>query len=161
MANTPQTELDDLGSARYDADTAAFGERDASAFLAQRIRLRPTHAATSLDPETQSKIQEWKTFQYVTDDVDEREERKGDLHGGQLHRENRAAARAEKGKGKGRGGRGGGRGGGAEGVGVLQAGFAVPGEKAPPLAKGFPEEVTRDEARELFWGDEIVKEREG
>ncbi|KAF2870463.1 hypothetical protein BDV95DRAFT_573880, partial [Massariosphaeria phaeospora] len=99
-------------------------------------------------------------------DINEREELKGDLHGGQLHRQNRAARMGPElepqpyagrggggyGRGGGGGGRGGrgGRGGGPVAADSLCAGRKPPGD-VPPLAKGYAEELSGD----LFFKDPI------
>ena len=89
MAHPTSTEAADLSASRYDADTAAFVDRDKAGLLAHRIRVPAGRAVAG----TEAKVFAWTKFQYVTDETDEREGRKEDLHGGQLPRENRAAER--------------------------------------------------------------------
>lgn len=107
----------------------------------------------------------WSTFQYETDERDDREERKGDLHGGQLHRQNRAARgeptgppppRASSGRGRGGRGRGGHNGlNGQNGQGAqdeLQPKICARAQEGVPnLAKGKPQELSDD----LFWDKPI------
>jgi hypothetical protein len=153
----PDAELADLGRARYDHDTAAVGDRDSALFAGGPIHIRQGRAAKGMD----AQVFAWNTFQYETEDRNEREELKGDLHGGQLHRQNRAARgelppppmeRVHAG-----GGRGGMRGRAARerradtGPDGLRAGMK-PDHEAPPLAKGIPEELSPD----LFWDEPIV-----
>lgn len=107
-------------------------------------------------------------MQYTDEGKNEKEEMKGDLHRGQLHRENRAArappveetqrfGRDRRGGALGRGERGG-RGRGGRG-GILQdrkdEGLVAgrrPDVDALPLAKGFAEELDRS----LFWNGPII-----
>ncbi|KAF2683929.1 hypothetical protein K458DRAFT_303387 [Lentithecium fluviatile CBS 122367] len=155
------TELADLGRARFDHDTAAIGDRDSALFVGGAVHVRPGRAASGLD----AQVFAWTAFQYETEDRNEREELKGDLHGGQLHRQNRAA-RGELAppppttivRAAGRGGRGyaGVRGvrqtanvgTGSDG---LKAGMKL-SDEALPLAKGISEELSAD----LFWKEESV-----
>lgn len=162
-------ELFDLGIARFDQDTAAVGDRDLALHASQPVIARAGRAPRGLE----SQVHAWNTFQYTTDEVNGREELKGDLHGGQLHRENRAAAnpqgmaptgsggRGSRG-GFERGGRGGARGGRAGGTGRgggrddgqmegLCAG-RKPDFDAPPMAKGMAEEMDKS----MFWDEPIV-----
>ncbi|KAJ4308150.1 hypothetical protein N0V94_009473 [Neodidymelliopsis sp. IMI 364377] len=159
---TSSTELADLGAARFDHDTAASGDRDYALNSYAPVNVQAGHAPQGLE----SQVFAWNTFQYTTSDKDEREEKKGDLHEGQLHRQNRAAAGgsvavmghqerlSSYGRG-GRGGRGGGRGGGTgprDGkIDALCAG-SKPEGNAPPLAKGFAEELDKS----MFWDEPIV-----
>jgi hypothetical protein len=151
------TELADLGRDRYDHDTAAVGDRDHALFAGGPVNVRQGRASAGMG----AQVFAWNTFQYETEDRNEREELKGDLHGGQLHRQNRAARgelqpppmeRAPAG-GRGRGARG--RAArerqtdlGPDG---LQAGMK-PDYDAPPLAKGIPEELSAD----MFWDGPIT-----
>lgn len=155
------TELADLGRDRFDHDTAAIGDRDDALFVGGPVNIRQGRAAAGMD----AQVFAWNTFQYETEDRNEREELKGDLHGGQLHRQNRAARGElppppmERGAGRGRGGGRGGRGGRAAherqldntAADALKAGMK-PDHEAPPLAKGFPEELSLD----MFWNKPIV-----
>lgn len=115
----------------------------------------------------------WSTFQFTTEERDEREEMKGELHDGVLHRLNREARGEnsggvrEEGMGGygGRGGRGGGRGRGGrwgraageqqrdDGRGdALCAGRKMGGNGVPPLAKGMSEEMDKS----MFWDGPIA-----
>ena len=157
------TEIMDLGRERFDKDVAAANDRDTSLYYAPgTVRLQQGRAPKGME----SKVWAWTTMQYTDEEKNEKEEMKGDLHGGQLHRQNRAARAPDEsqrfvGDGrsgmvgrKQRGGRGGGRGGGIvqdrkdEG---LVAG-RKPDHDAPPLAKGFAEEMDRS----MFWEEAIV-----
>jgi hypothetical protein len=101
----------------------------------------------------EQEIFQWNTFQYETSDRNSREELKGDLHGGQLHRQNRAArgepigppppreTRKRRGGGMGQEER--------NGVQVLVCGRES--ENAPKMAKGKPKELED----ELFWEEPI------
>lgn len=158
------TELADLGTARFDHDTAAVGDKDYAliSYTHAPVTVQAGRAPKGLE----SQVFAWNTFQYTTTERDEKEEKKGDLHEGQLHRANRAAAGipppvmaydnrpASYGSGGGRGGRGG-RGGGAAGrtdgqLDALCAGRKPEGN-APPLAKGFAEELDKS----MFWNEPI------
>ncbi|KAF1952380.1 hypothetical protein CC80DRAFT_572592 [Byssothecium circinans] len=146
------TELADLGRARFDHDVAAFGDRDTAAFAPNPVFIRQGRAAAGMEDQ----VHAWNTFQYATDDKNEREALKGDLHGGQLHRENRAA-RGEVPRtpmerpGRGGGGRGGRMGVQDKGPEVLTAGRKGAVD-APPLAKGYAKEL----GKEMFWDGPIV-----
>jgi hypothetical protein len=161
-------ELADLGIKRFDQDTAAIGDHDFALHANQPVITRAGRAPRGLE----SQVHAWNTFQYTTDEVDSREELKGDLHGGQLHRENRAAANPQgmapmdfsggRGRGFERGGRAGARGGRAGGAGRggvrddgqmegLCAG-RKPDFDAPPMAKGMAEEMDKS----MFWDEPIV-----
>ncbi|KAF2034228.1 hypothetical protein EK21DRAFT_49632, partial [Setomelanomma holmii] len=166
------TELADLGRARFDHDTAEATNRDAALFSAAPVAVRQGRAPKGLEDQ----VFAWNTFKYTTEERDDREELKGDLHEGQLHRQNRAARdpMAGMGGGMGGGGRGGmmgggsmGRAGGVAGGGrggtrsrggrkedagshTLCAGRKPAGE-APPLAKGFAEELDKS----MFWDSPI------
>ncbi|RMZ70069.1 1114670KZM18619.1 methyltransferase [Pyrenophora seminiperda CCB06] len=165
-ARRHQVELADLGRDRFDQDVAAIGDRD----YALTVH-RPIVAPTGRAPRgMESAVHAWTTFQYTTEEVNAREELKGDLHGGQLHRENRAArdpqavmAQMARGGGGGGGGRGGGRGGrGGRNGGREQVdddGFWAarkPDYEGPPVAKGMAEEMDKS----MFWESEILKESE-
>lgn len=167
------TELADLGQARFDHDTAEATDRDASLFTHQPVTIRQGRAPKGLE----NAVFAWNTFKYTTEERDDREELKGDLHEGQLHRQNRAA-RGDEGDGgrggfgrqgggfgcgrgggmMGRGGAGGGRGGrggrAERDDGMMDALCAgrKPEGDAPPLAKGFAEELSKD----MFWDGPIV-----
>jgi hypothetical protein len=161
-------ELFDLGITRFDQDTAAIGDRDYALHATQPVIARAGHAPRGLE----SQVHAWNTFQYTTDEVNEREELKGDLHGGQLHRENRAAANPQGagasgkggyggrggmdrgGRGAARGARAAGAGRGAGGGGQLEGLCAgrKPDFDAPPLAKGMAEEMDKS----MFWDGPIV-----
>lgn len=160
---TSSTELADLGAARFDHDTAAVGDKDyaLTSYHHAPVTVQAGRAPKGLE----NQVFAWNTFQYTTTERDEKEERKGDLHEGQLHRANRAAAGipppvmahenrpASYGSG-GRGGRGGGGGGGV-GRDDAQLDALCAGRKpegiAPPLAKGFAEELDKS----LFWDEPI------
>jgi hypothetical protein len=147
-------EAADLGQARYDEDTAAIGDRDHALYANGPVLVRQGRAPAGMEQQAYA----WSTFHIETDERDGREELKGDLHGGQLHRQNRAARgelmgppppREPRG---GRGGRGG-QGGGQQGNPALEP--LVCGRKVddntPKLAKGKPEELDDD----LFWNTPI------
>jgi hypothetical protein len=156
------TELADLGRERFDHDTAQITDRDASLHSNARVTVRQGRAPRGLE----NKVFAWTTFQYTTDQRDDREELKGDLHEGQLHRLNKAARDPQPmmgfggdNGGGGRGGRGGGRGGrggradrGDGKADALCAGRKPEGKAVPPMAKGFPEELDKS----LFWDEPIV-----
>jgi hypothetical protein len=152
-------ELADLGRERFDQDTAEATDRDYALNSQQPVIARAGRAPRGLE----NQVFAWNTFQYTTDETNGREELKGDLHGGQLHRENRAAREGPQmgpmsggmmGGGGGRG-RGGGRGGrAARDDGLLDALCAgrKPENDAPPLAKGMAEEMDKS----MFWDRPIV-----
>lgn len=160
------TELADLGAARFNHDTAAVGDRDyaLTSYTQAPVTVQAGRAPKGLE----GQVFAWNTFQYTTTERDEKEERKGDLHEGQLHRANRAASgkapstmahenRPASYGGGGRGGRAGrgGRGGGAAvqdnaRLDALCAGRKPEGN-APPLAKGFAEELDKS----MFWDEPI------
>jgi phytoene dehydrogenase-like protein len=158
-------ELADLGQARFDHDTAEATDRDAALFSHQPIAVRQGRAPKGLE----NKVFAWNTFKYTTDERDDREELKGELHEGQLHRQNRAAREPEgfavQGGRFGGGARGGSEmkgGGGGRGAGngglerydsradALCAGRMQ--GNTPPLAKGYAEELSKD----MFWDEPIV-----
>ena len=155
------TELADLGRARFDQDTAAVGDRDFALYTHQPVAVRSGRAPKGLE----NQVFAWNTFQYTTEELDEREALKGDLHEGQLHRQNRAAragpppppppqpahmmrGRAAMSGSKGGGGMGGGRNGAEDALCAARK----PEGRAPPLAKGFPEELDKS----MFWDEAIV-----
>lgn len=148
------TELADLGRERFDHDTAAIDNRDFALYAQQPVDVKAGRAPAGLE----CKVFEWHTFQYTTEERDNREELKGNLHEGQLHRQNRAARegpQAEhvagyngKGKGKGKARGGDDRGGQVD---ALWAG-KKPEYDCPPLAKGFAEELDKS----MFWDEPIV-----
>ncbi|KAJ4377147.1 hypothetical protein N0V86_006588 [Didymella sp. IMI 355093] len=84
------TELADLGAARFDHDTAAVGDKDyaLTSYTQAPVTVQAGRAPKGLE----SQVFAWNTFQYTTSERDKKEEKKGDLHEGQLHRANRAAA---------------------------------------------------------------------
>jgi hypothetical protein len=153
------TELADLGRARFNHDTAQATDRDASLYSAQPVSLRQGRAPCGLE----GQVFAWNTFKYTTEERDEREEMKGDLHDGQLHRQNRAA-RGEEGP-LARGDFGGARGGFAgsagnraarkreQGGGVEESLCAGRKVEGWGLAKGFAEELSKD----MFWDGELGK----
>ncbi|KAI4621388.1 uncharacterized protein J4E87_006604 [Alternaria ethzedia] len=167
-------ELFDLGITRFDQDTAAVGDRDFALHAQGPVLARAGRAPRGLE----SQVHAWNTFQYTTEEVNEREELKGDLHGGQLHRENRAAANGQGGGGMNGGGKGGfgggyaGRGGDRGGRGAARGGRAggagrggrddgaleglcagrKPDYDCPPMAKGMAEEMDKS----MFWDGPIV-----
>lgn|SRR4051812_23572617 len=86
-----QTYLHDLGRERFDQDVAAITDRDISLYSHA-----PTAVAKGRAPKgLEQQVFAWNTMQYTTEDKDEKEEKKGDLHGGQLYRQNRAAREPE------------------------------------------------------------------
>lgn len=160
------TELADLGAARFDHDTAAVGDKD---YALTSYGRAPVNVQTGRAPKgLENQVFAWNTFQYTTTERDEKEEKKGDLHEGQLHRQNRAAAGippavmahenrpasyGRSGTRGARGGRSGGRSNGNDGqLDALCAGRRPAGD-APPLAKGFAEELDKS----MFWDEPIVR----
>ncbi|KAF2623254.1 hypothetical protein BU25DRAFT_180617 [Macroventuria anomochaeta] len=149
------TELADLGAARFDHDTAAVGDKD---FALTSYSHAPVTVQAGRAPKgLENQVFAWNTFQYTTSERDEKEEKKGDLHEGQLHRQNRAAAGippASYGRGGARSGRGG-RVGEAAGRNDGQLDALCAGRKpegnALPLAKGFAEELDKS----MFWDGPI------
>jgi hypothetical protein len=87
MADPTNTELADLGRLRFDHDTAQATDRDAALFSHQPVTVRQGRAPKGLE----GQVFAWNTFKFTTEERDEKEELKGDLHEGQLHRQNRAA----------------------------------------------------------------------
>jgi hypothetical protein len=173
MSSSPTSyranELDDLGQARADADTAAIGDKDYALRNAIETHVRRPKPAKGHE----ATIFAWNSLQYTTEDRNLQEEAKGDLHGGQLHRANRAAreqgeqGRAPEGFERGgrmfRGGKtreGRDRGKGASGRRVeedLYENFAAgrkPDFDALPVGKAVPEEVRAEDV----WGEEILEE---
>ncbi|KAH9871007.1 hypothetical protein J1614_006581 [Plenodomus biglobosus] len=165
---SPATELADLGRERFDHDTAQITSRDHALLSHAPVTVRAGKPPKGLE----AKVFEWNVFQHTTAERDDREELKGDLHEGQLHRQNRAARETEGGGGGGggfggsvRGGfGGGGMGGFGSGRGksakverddgladALCAGRKPEGGGAP-LAKGFAEELDKS----MFWDGPIV-----
>lgn len=146
----PNTELLDLGRTRFDTETAAPSDRDtalARPGLHTALLPRVGHAPRGLE----AQVHAWNTFQYTTDEMDVKEELKGDLHGGQLHRANRAARgedpviREKGGKGKaGKAGKGGDEN-------DLCAG-RKPEVGGAPMAKGMAEEMEKS----MFWEKRII-----
>lgn len=165
------TELADLGRERFDHETAEITNRDHALLANQPVVVRAGRAPKGLE----NKVHQWNVFQHTTEERDDREERKGDLHEGQLHRQNRAAREPQgfgvmgggtsesagglggvRGRGSTRG-RGGGRGevrGGRENN-MVEEGLCAgrkPEGNAPPLAKGFAEELDKS----MFWDGPIA-----
>ncbi|KAF2713074.1 hypothetical protein K504DRAFT_340495, partial [Pleomassaria siparia CBS 279.74] len=159
------TEIADLGSQRFDHDVAAGGDRDTSLYY------KPgsiTVASGRVPRGKEAEVFAWKAMQYTDEDQNAKEELKGDLHGGQLHRQNRAAnmvenpevfgqMRSGERERGGRGGRGGGGRGGRGGRSLddREDGITAaikPAKEAPPLAKGFAKELDKG----LFWDGPIV-----
>ncbi|KAL1608533.1 hypothetical protein SLS60_003475 [Paraconiothyrium brasiliense] len=151
---TTSNEAADLGQERYDQDTAAIGDRDHALYANGPVLVRQGRAPAGMEQQ----IFAWSAFQYETDERNSREELKGDLHGGQLHRQNRAARgeptgpppprEPRRGNNR-RGGPGGMIGSNAQTNPVLEpliCGRRVD-DKTPKLAKGRPEELDED----LFW----------
>ncbi|KAJ8117210.1 hypothetical protein OPT61_g1541 [Boeremia exigua] len=165
------TELADLGAARFDHDTAAVGDKDyaLTGHSHQPVTVQAGRAPKGLE----GQVFAWNTFQYTTTERNEKEEKKGDLHEGQLHRANRAAQGGPSPSmgyenrpasyGSGNGGTRGGRGGrGSKRGGAIVVGASgqqpdalcagrKPAGNAPPLAKGFAEELDKS----LFWDEPI------
>ncbi|KAL6708080.1 hypothetical protein ACN47E_003514 [Coniothyrium glycines] len=156
MYFTSTTELADLGTARAEQDTAAIGDRDFALHTHAPVTVQAGRAPKGLE----GQVFAWNTFQYTTEERDDREELKGDLHEGQLHRQNRAAAQSEGmsmgmgGGGRGRAGRVAGGRGQARGDGQVDALCAGrrPEGRAPPLAKGMAEEMDKS----MFWDGPLV-----
>ncbi|KAL5115129.1 hypothetical protein ACEQ8H_006965 [Pleosporales sp. CAS-2024a] len=136
------TEMADLGQARFDHETAEVTDRDAALWVEQPVHVRQGRAPKGLE----DKAFAWQTFKYTTEDRNEKEELKGELHEGQLHRQNRAAREAEMQA--------------AQGGRAARARRQEPDDNkadalcagrkqghGPPLAKGFAEELTKD----MFW----------
>ncbi|EUC40432.1 hypothetical protein COCMIDRAFT_108848 [Bipolaris oryzae ATCC 44560] len=146
---TPTTELHDLGATRFDRDTAAPSDRD-TALLHRHPAVPVITPQGRAPPGLEAKVHEWTTFRFTTEDVDRVEELKGDLHGGMLHRVNRAA----------RGEVGGGpvmrRGGKGRNEDMAQETTLCGGRKGEgdvaPVAKGMAEEMGKD----MFWSEPIV-----
>ena len=164
-------ELADLGRSRFDQDVAGAGDRDYALNTARLVMAPTARAPRGME----SAVHAWTTFQYTTDEVNATEELKGDLHGGQLHRENRMAGMGQTGMpqmgrgsswgsaGGGGSSRGGGNIGGGGGRGgrngvreeVQNEGLCAgrkPDVDAPPLAKGMAEEMDKS----MFWDEPIV-----
>ncbi|KAH7071851.1 hypothetical protein BKA63DRAFT_554766 [Paraphoma chrysanthemicola] len=170
------TELADLGRARFDHDTALATDRDIALQIGGPVTVRQGRAPRGLEDQ----VFAWNTFKYTTEERDDREELKGELHDGQLHRQNRTVTEGMNGgggemggpgfggRGRGgkggvmggggsRGGRGGGRGGRENQDGTMDALVAgrKPAGGAPPLAKNFAEELDKS----MFWDGPIVSGR--
>ena len=158
------TSLQDLGRDRYDQDVAAVGDRDYAFFAT-----RPVHVAEGRAPKgLEAQVFAWNAMHYTTEEKDRNTELKGDLHGGQLHRANRAAKLAdqpmqmympgfdttrEKGKKKGKGpGAGGVNGKNVEEENYMTAARKPAGGDVWPLCKGIPQELDAD----LFWNEPLV-----
>ena len=149
------TELADLGRERFDYDTAAIGDRDFALHCHQPVIVRSGCAPKGFE----SQVFAWNTFQYTTEERNDLEELKGDLHEGQLHRQNRAVREGSQPEPTMRGGarwsKGGRRGGGERadnGVPEALCAGRKPVGQAPPLAKGFAEELDKS----MFWDEPIV-----
>ena len=72
-------EIADLGGARYDQETAAIGDRDYSLVRpGQAVAVQAGRAPKGLE----SQVFAWNTFQYTTEERNEKEELKGehDVH---------------------------------------------------------------------------------
>lgn len=150
------TELADLGAARFDHDTAAVGNKDYALTSNTPVTVQAGRAPRGLE----NQVFAWTTFQYTTAGRDEREEKKGDLHEGQLHRQNRAAVtahstslapRAGDGCARGRQAGAGKRSNDNGQPDALCAGRKPEGN-ALPLAKGFAKELEKS----MFWDQPIV-----
>ncbi|KAF2998812.1 hypothetical protein E8E13_001596 [Curvularia kusanoi] len=85
---TGDAELADLGGVRFNHDVAAVGDKDYALRGPAPVHVQAGRAPRGLEIQ----VHMWNTFQYMTDERNEKEEKKGDLHEGQLHRANRAAA---------------------------------------------------------------------
>ncbi|KAF2846681.1 hypothetical protein T440DRAFT_541144 [Plenodomus tracheiphilus IPT5] len=152
------TELADLGHERFDHDTAEVTSRDHALLSHAPVTLRAGKAPRGLE----GQVFAWQIFQHTTEERDDREELKGDLHEGQLHRQNRAAREPMQGFADQMGGGGHGGCGGAKGRAgrpkvedgygnALCAGRKPEGD-APPCAKGFAEELDKS----MFWDGSIL-----
>jgi hypothetical protein len=165
-SNYYSSDLADLGSARFTQEVAAIDpQRD----LALKAGHPVSIARGRAPPEKRGTVFAWNIFGQTTDDIDVKEQAKGDLHGGHLHRLNRAAAQMEQpplfSSGPATGhtsgwAKQGKRGKGKqkeekqeqiEGVHYLQA-ASRPDHDAAPLAKGKAAELDND----LFWNEPIV-----
>lgn len=158
------TAIHDLGRERFNQDVAAIDDRDTALHSHQPVTIAKGRAPKGLE----AQVFAWNAMQYTTEDKDEKEEAKGDLHGGQLHRQNRAAREpppgafgapagfSSYGGHGGPGGRGRQGGNSSGGFRVEEEGFLraamKPSHPAPPLCKGFAEELSAD----LFWDKPIV-----
>lgn len=170
----PDVDLFDLGPSRFDKDVAAIDHRKDAAlagghghnqFHAQPPRAAPV-ARAPVKAENAANAFKWKAFQYQDSDRDVQAEQKEDLHGGQLHRQNRAARGEEVVRGPPRFLAGGGRGGGGGRARYAERWGAAPpvenGTRAGlrpveggwPVAKGMAEEL----GAEMFWDGPIVAE---
>ncbi|KAH6039677.1 hypothetical protein HBI54_158540 [Parastagonospora nodorum] len=150
-AAAASAELHDLGQARYDHDIAQATDRDAALFTQGPVTVRQGRAPAGLE----NQVFAWNTFKYTTEERDDREELKGELHEGQLHRQNRAALGGDGGRGGGGAGMRGGFGGRGGVRQLVDDGKLCAGRKqgeAPPLAKGAAEEC----GKEMFWDGPIV-----
>lgn len=146
---TTTTELHDLGATRFDRDTAAPSDRD-TALLYRHAVVPVITPQGRAPPGLEAKVHEWTTFQFTTEDLDRVEELKGDLHGGMLHRVNRAA-RGEVTGGAMIGNRG--RGSNKETAQETKLCGGREGEgDAALVAKGMAEEMGKD----MFWSGPIV-----
>jgi hypothetical protein len=154
VAFASSTEIMDLGRERFDKDVAAANDRDTSLYYAPgTVNVHEGRAPKGME----SKVWAWKTLQFTDEDKNRKEEMKGDLHGGQLHRQNRAARAPEEsqrfgGDGRGRPARGGKKPivQDREDEGLVAG--RKPDHDAPPLAKGFAEELDKS----FFWDEPIV-----
>ncbi|ORY18926.1 hypothetical protein BCR34DRAFT_453578, partial [Clohesyomyces aquaticus] len=156
--------LADLGQSRYDQDVAAVGDRDHAFFAAE-----PLHVARGRAPKgLEAQVFAWNLLQHDAGEKDDREELKGDLHGGQLHRANRAALHphsampppspmtrggGDGGRERGRKGRGGGQmnGNGKPHGSDSMIAAMKPDKECAPQAKGIAAELSAD----LFWNGPI------
>lgn len=164
LSEAKLAELADLGIARAENDTAAISDRDFALTGRTHVAVQAGRAPKGLENE----VFAWNAFKYTTEERDGREELKGDLHEGQLHRQNRAAQQLAKtmkghediGRGKGPGTGGGGP--KIHGVVTQQttqvqalcAGRKPEGMTVPPLAKGMAEKLDKS----MFWDEPIVPE---
>ncbi|KAF2261289.1 hypothetical protein CC78DRAFT_583834 [Lojkania enalia] len=123
---SPDIEIADLGAERFDQDVAAIGDRDHAFFATGSVNVAKGRAPKGLE----SQVFAWNQFAFVDEDKDVVAEMKGDLHGGQLHRANRAARESAMDIIREEGPMGGGYGGGGMGPmggGRGEQGFGVAG----------------------------------
>ncbi|KAH7128116.1 hypothetical protein B0J11DRAFT_483769 [Dendryphion nanum] len=146
------TTIADLGRANFDAVVAEATDRDTALNLNTALHIPKKAPAAGRERE----VFAWNKFHHVDEHKNEKEELKGDLHGGQLHRANRMARGEVPGYGGGNqpvgmdGGRGG-RGGIMRGA-MMRGARGGGREDMPPQAKGWAVELNKD----LFWDEKIV-----